>query len=59
MTLSQTAIFVQRSIIISAVALFLSIASFTGYKIWYAYYLASLPPVEEKPDTKFGQLPSY
>ncbi|EKD89872.1 MAG: hypothetical protein ACD_32C00118G0004 [uncultured bacterium] len=57
MTLSQTAIFVQRSIIISAVALFLSIASFTGYKIWYAYYLASLPPVEEKPDTKFGQLP--
>lgn len=31
--------------------------SFIGYKIWNAYYLASLPPVEEKPDTRFGLLP--
>lgn len=32
--------------------------SFIGYKIWYAYYLANLPPVEEKPDTRFGLLPN-
>lgn len=35
----------------------MGIASFVGYKIWYAYYLAHLPPVEEKPDIKFGLLP--
>lgn len=57
MTLTQTAIVVKRSIILSIIALFLGISSFIGYKIWYAYYLAHLPPVEEKPDTRFGPLP--
>lgn len=57
MTLTQTAILVKQVIAISAVALVLGLASFIGYKIWYAYYLAHLPPVEEKPDTKFGSLP--
>lgn len=57
MTLSQTAILTKQIITISAIALFLGLVSFIGYKIWYAYYLAHLPPVEEKPDTKFGQLP--
>lgn len=57
MTLTQTAIVVKQAIIVSAVTLVLGITSFVGYKIWYAYYLAHLPPVEEKPDTKFGLLP--
>lgn len=37
--------------------LFLATSSFFGYRIWHAYYIAHLPPVEEKPDTKFGILP--
>lgn len=58
MTLSQTAILTKQVITISSIALVLGIISFIGYKIWYSYYLASLPPVEEKPDPKFGILPS-
>lgn len=58
MTLTQTAILVKQIIAISAVALVLGISSFIGYKIWLAYYLANLPPVEEKPDIRFGLLPA-
>lgn len=58
MTLSQTAILTKQIITISIFALVLGTASFIGYKIWYANYLANLPPVEEKPDTKFGILPA-
>ncbi|MBI2600751.1 hypothetical protein HYW42_02250 [Candidatus Daviesbacteria bacterium] len=58
MTLTQTAILTKNLILISAITLFVGIVSFSGYKIWYNfYYLPSLPPVEEKPDTKFGILP--
>lgn len=57
MTLTQTAILVKRLITISIIVLVVGIVSFTSYRIWYAYYLANLPPVEEKPDTKFGLLP--
>lgn len=57
MTLTQTAIFTKQIITIAAIALSLGLVSFIGYKIWYAYYLANLPPVEEKADTKFGLLP--
>jgi len=57
MTLTQTATIVKQVITISVIALILSIISFIGYKIWLSYYLANLPPVEEKPDTKFGLLP--
>lgn len=57
MTLSQTAIITKQVITISIFALILGIVSFIGYKIWYAYYLANLPIVEEKPDVKFGILP--
>lgn len=57
MTLTQTAAIVRQIITISIVALILGITSFIGYRIWHAYYLAHLPPVEEKPDTKFGLLP--
>lgn len=58
MTLSQTAILTKQIITISIFALVLGTISFIGYKIWYANYLANLPPVEEKPDTKFGILPA-
>lgn len=57
MTLTQTAILTKQVIVISAVALVVGSISLIGYKVWYAYYLAHLPPVEEKPDTKFGLLP--
>lgn len=57
MTLTQTAILTKQVILVSAVALVLAVFSFTAYKIWHAYYLAHLPPVEEKPDIKFGVLP--
>lgn len=58
MTLTQTAILTKNFIIFSAITLIVSIAGYTSYKIWYTYYyLPSLPPVEEKPDTKFGVLP--
>lgn len=57
MTLSQTAILTKRIITISSVILLLGIVSFTSYKLWHAYYIAHLPPIEEKPDTKFGLLP--
>lgn len=58
MTLTQTAILVKQVILISSIALVLGLVSFIGYKVWYAYYLAHLPPIEEKPDIKFGLLPS-
>lgn len=57
MTLTQTAILTKQVIVISVIALVLAIAGFIGYNIWHAYYLAHLPPVEEKPDIKFGLLP--
>ena len=57
MTLTQTAILVKQIITISIITLVVGTISFIGYQIWYAYYLANLPPVEEKPDTKFGLLP--
>lgn len=56
-TLTQTAILTKQFITISIVAIVLGTASFIGYKIWYAYYLAHLPVVEERPDNKFGLLP--
>src|SRR3989344_5818948 len=57
MTLSQTAILTKQVITLSIITIVLGTVSFIGYKIWYAYYLANLPPIEEKPDTKFGKLP--
>lgn len=57
MTLTQTAILVKQVITISVITLVVGILAFIGYKVWYAYYLANLPPVEEKPDTRFGLLP--
>ena len=56
MTLTQTAILTKQIISLTIVAIVLGIISFIGYQMWYSYYLSTLPPVEEKPDTKFGVL---
>lgn len=57
MTLTQAAVLTRRIIMITAVLAVLSIAGAVGYKIWYNHYLSTLPPLEEKPDMKFGNLP--
>lgn len=57
MTLTQTAILTKQIINTTIVSIVLGIISFVGYQMWYSYYLSTLPPVEEKPDTKFGVLP--
>lgn len=57
MTLTQTAIVVKQIIVISIIFSVLGLVSLVGYNLWHAYYLAHLPPVEEKPDMKFGILP--
>lgn len=57
MTLTQTATITKQIITFTAITLVLGIFSFIGLNIWHAYYIAHLPPVEEKPDTKFGILP--
>lgn len=57
MTLTQTAILTKQIIALSIIALILGTLSFIGYSVWYSYYLTTLPPKEEKPDTKFGILP--
>lgn len=56
MTLSQTALLTKQIITFSMLVIILGIVSFIGYKIWHSYYLAHLPIIEEKPDTKFGIL---
>ena len=58
MTLTQTALLTKQVIAVTLVTSILGIFSFIGYKMWYAYYLSTLPPVEEKPDIKFGILPT-
>lgn len=58
MTLTQTAIITKQVITITIIASILGLATFIGYKIWYSYYLSTLPPVEEKEDAKFGILPA-
>lgn len=58
MTLTQTAILTKQIITITLIALIVGTISFIGYRIWYTHYLSTLPKVEEKPDTKFGVLPS-
>lgn len=57
MTLTQTAKFTKTTILVFIILSILGTASFIGYKIWYANYLASLPKVAEKPDNSFGALP--
>ncbi len=58
MTLTQTAILTKHILTLTIMTIVLAILSYTGYQIWHSYYIAHLPIVEEKPDTKFGPLPS-
>lgn len=57
MTLTQVAIITRRGIIAIIALIFLSIIGAIGYRVWYDYYISTLPPVEQKPDLKFGVLP--
>lgn len=57
MTLTAAAILTKRIIIIFFTLIIIGIIAKVGYDIWYQHYLASLPPVEVKPDLKFGALP--
>ena len=57
MTLTQVAVLTKQIITLIIIVISVGIVGFIGYRIWYANYLASLPPIEEKPDTKFGLLP--
>lgn len=61
MTLTKVAKITRVVILLSIISIFIGVSTYIGYKIWYARYLASLPPVEEKPDPKFGVLkpPSF
>lgn len=56
MTLTQTAILTKQLIVISILTIILGTSGFIGYKVWQAYNIANLPPVEEIPDFKFGML---
>lgn len=57
MTLTQAAIITRRSILGGIVLTIATIVGFIGYNMWHNYYLSTLPPVEEKPEIKFGVLP--
>ncbi len=57
MTLTQAAVLTKQLIFFTILLIVVGIGSFIGYKVWYAYYLSTIPPVEIKPDTKFGILP--
>lgn len=57
MTLTQVAIITRRGIIVFVALIFLGIIAAIGYRVWYNYYISTLPSVEEKPDLKFGSLP--
>ncbi|MDO8498884.1 MAG: hypothetical protein Q7S44_03805 [bacterium] len=58
MTLTQVAFWTRRGVISFGVFIVVLTISIIGYNLWRAYYLAHLPPVEEKPELKFGTLPS-
>jgi len=57
MTLTQVAIITRRGVLTFVALLILGTVSAIGYRVWYDYYQSTLPPVEEKPDLKFGTLP--
>ncbi|KKS65529.1 hypothetical protein A3A14_03395 [Candidatus Daviesbacteria bacterium RIFCSPLOWO2_01_FULL_43_38] len=57
MTLTQAAVWTKRGIIGTIVSIILIILAVTGSRMWYQYQLSLRPPVEEKPEMKFGSLP--
>ncbi len=58
MTLTQAAKITRISLIGLVLAGVLGTIGGFGYNIWHQRYLASLPPVEEKPQNLFGELPA-
>lgn len=56
-TLIQAAVLTKRAIIILAGLVFLSLALPIGLNIYYRYSASKLPPPQEKPEMKFGNLP--
>lgn len=57
MTLTAVATLTRRLILFFIIITVLSTAGLIAYRIWYEQRLASIPPPEEKSDTKFGILP--
>ena len=57
MTLTQASVWTKRGIVFLILSIILGIVASVGYKIWYQYELSHRPPVEEKPEVKFGTLP--
>lgn len=57
MTLTETATFTKKLLILSAVLLVILIVGGFGYQAYRKYQLSQIPPVEEKPDVKWGILP--
>jgi len=58
MTLTAVASLTRKFIFIFVLLSILGIISIIGYRVWTINQLASLPPVEEKPDERWGTLPS-
>lgn len=58
MTLTQAAIWTKRGVIGFIIFIVLAVSATVGYSIWYQYQISHRPPVEEKPEMKFGVLPS-
>lgn len=57
MTLTQVATITRRGVIAFVAFLILGTIAGIGYRVYYNYYISTLPPVVEKPDLKFGVLP--
>lgn len=57
MTLTQAATLTKKTVIASIAFVISIVIVMVGYNLWHQYYLSTLPPVEEKPEMKFGTLP--
>jgi hypothetical protein len=58
MTLTETAIFTKKALLVGAIFSVVMIFAWAGYQYWYfQVYLPNQPVVEEKPDERFGPLP--
>ena len=58
MTLTIAAAWTRRGIVAFVIMVILGILGGVGYNIWNQYRIDTMPPIEEKPDTKFGNLPA-
>ncbi len=58
MTLTETAIFTKKALLVGAIFSVVMVFAWAGYQYWYfQVYLPNQPVVEEKPDERFGPLP--